>query len=227
MKAKISEVFQSIQGEGKYVGVQQVFVRFAGCNLNCAWCDTPASRGQDKAKEFTAQDLARRVWALSQGYHSVSITGGEPLLQDVFLLEFLPLLGKRRIKVHLETNGTCPRALKKVMNLVDVISMDIKLPSSAKERSLWQEHQEFLRIAKRKEVFIKVVVSATTQKPDIARMTALIKEVDPKILLILQPKTGKDFLAGVKKSLAYQKYCLKYLSDVRVIPQVHRMLKIK
>ena len=120
LKAKILEVFQSIQGEGKYVGVPQVFVRFFECNMHCVWCDTPYSIGDSakttgKYKEYSLSELLAQVKSFGRDYHSVSITGGEPLLQTKFLKSFLPALRKNRLKIYLDTNGTLPRELKEVI----------------------------------------------------------------------------------------------------------------
>ena len=86
MNAKILEIFRSIQGEGKYAGVPQVFVRFFECNMHCVWCDTPASIGDGKReyKELALEDVLKQVNALYDHAHSVSITGGEPLLAERF-----------------------------------------------------------------------------------------------------------------------------------------------
>src|SRR3989338_4721602 len=161
--AKISEVFSSIQGEGKYAGVRQVFVRFYECNMRCRWCDTPYAIGDpsthatpSKRGEF-AQDSARRgkgempmlhkpghfeegdlekllakVEELKPGCHSVSLTGGEPLVQKDFLKEFLPRLKKAGLGTYLETNGIMPDELREVAGDIDVVAMDLKLPSSTK-----------------------------------------------------------------------------------------------
>ena len=87
MNAKILEIFPSIQGEGKYVGVAQVFVRFFECSMHCSWCDTPNSIGDGKRefKEYFSSELFDTINPLLPGCHSVSLTGGEPLLQKDFL----------------------------------------------------------------------------------------------------------------------------------------------
>lgn len=227
MIAKISEIFQSIQGEGPYLGLRQVFVRFGGCNLKCSWCDTLASRNQYGFREYTAPQLLKKVQSLAKGTHSVSITGGEPLLQVDFLKEFLPLLQKSKVKVYLETNGVCVAELKKILTHVDIIAMDIKLPTSTRTKAYWRAHADFLKVAQHKKVFVKAVVTASTRSQDIRRMVQLMRAIDPGILLVLQPGTHAGFRQAVKKALAYQQYCLKYLRDVRVIPQVHKFMKIK
>src|SRR5580704_6250260 len=94
--AKILEIFHSIQGEGKYVGVPQVFVRLFECNMHCVWCDTPASIGDGKReyKDLSLDAVLAQVNAIYDNAHSVSITGGEPLLQDEFLKDFCRALHK-------------------------------------------------------------------------------------------------------------------------------------
>ena len=113
MNAKILEIFRSIQGEGKYAGVPQVFVRFFECNMHCVWCDTPASIGDGKReyKELSLEEALAQVNALYDNAHSVSITGGEPLLQKDFLKSFCHALHQEGKKIYLDTNGTLPDAL--------------------------------------------------------------------------------------------------------------------
>ena len=89
-KVKIKEIFASIQGEGPYVGYKQLFIRFCGCNLKCNYCDTDFS-AESNYREFTAQELAEEVNKYTD-VHSISLTGGEPLLSVEFLKEFLPLV---------------------------------------------------------------------------------------------------------------------------------------
>ena len=232
IKAKILEIFQSIQGEGKYVGINQVFVRFFGCNMHCVWCDTPYSIGDSakttgKYKEYSIEQLFKEVKDSGKSCHSVSITGGEPLLQAKFLKEFLPALRKNRIKVYLDSNGTLPAELKELIDDIDIIAMDIKLPSSTEEKSFWKEHEEFLKVAVKKDVFIKTVVSSKTDKKDIMKAVNVVASVDPNVLLILQPNYFDMHNGVVKKCLEFEKECSKKLSNVRIIPQVHKFMKIR
>lgn len=142
------EVFASFQGEGRYVGEPQVFLRLAGCPLRCRWCDTPGSwavRPDAAAKVRRAGEPAAReerwaspfqaaLWigAVEPGEpRTVSITGGEPLAWPDFLLALKPMLGGRR--VHLETAGAHPEALARVLPAIDHVSLDLKLPSDMGE----------------------------------------------------------------------------------------------
>ncbi|HOW35211.1 MAG TPA: 7-carboxy-7-deazaguanine synthase QueE [Candidatus Omnitrophota bacterium] len=229
MKAKISEIFQSVQGEGKYAGVRQVFVRFYGCNLACDWCDTLQSRGDKKGRfsEYSARELFLRVKRLYKNCHSVSLTGGEPLVQTEFLKEFLPLLKKAGIKVYLDTNGFFYRELKSIIKSIDIVAMDIKLPTSAKCRPFWREHAQFLRVASRRDVFIKAVIARDTAKKDMIQAARLVSREDRKLEFILQPNYFQMNGRMLEKCIAFQKDCLKYLNNVRILPQMHKLMNLR
>lgn len=228
LTAKISEIFYSLQGEGKYVGTPQVFVRFFECHMHCVWCDTPASIGDTTRhfKEMTLREVFAAIDSLWQNCHAVSLTGGEPLLQALFIQQLAPLLKKAAMPLYLETSGVLFSELKRVIDDIDIIAMDLKLPSSTKCRPYWQEHEEFLKISRAKEIFIKIVISSETKKEDIVQAVDLIAGIDPEILLILQPNTY-DLKNGVLHLCQeFQQYCLFYLPHTRILPQVHKFLKI-
>jgi len=228
MNAKILEIFQSIQGEGKYAGVKQVFVRFFECNMHCVWCDTPASIGDTSRnyQEMKLKEVVIRIADLKTGCLSVSLTGGEPLLQADFIKQLLPHLEKMGLPVYLETNGVLPAPLAWLIDGIDIVAMDIKLPSSTKCREFWKEHAEFLGIARKKDVFIKTVVTSDTDKKDIVKAVGLVKEIDPDILFILQPNTYELHNGVMKRCLEFHDYCLKYLPNSRILPQVHKFMKV-
>lgn len=228
IKARISEIFSSFQGEGPYLGCQQIFVRFFGCDIHCDWCDTPASKNDSRARarEYSPEELLKKILSFKGNFHSLSLTGGEPLLQADFLKSFLPLAKKHGVKIYLETNGILHQNLHKIIDAVDIIAMDVKLPTSTKCRAFWKEHERFLRIASAKDVFVKVVISKDTLLKDVLRASRLIANIDKDFSLILQPNFF-DLKKGVlRKCLLFQNACAKILSDVRMIPQVHKFLKI-
>jgi organic radical activating enzyme len=103
---QLAEIFYSVQGEGTWTGTPAVFVRLAGCNLSCAFCDT------DYALKFFASvdDVVAAVAAAGNGCRTVILTGGEPLAQREAsaLIAALRADGRR---VHIESNGTCPTDL--------------------------------------------------------------------------------------------------------------------
>ena len=226
-KAKITEIFKSIQGEGKYLGITQVFVRFYGCGVKCSWCDTPQAREGGAFKQYSPQELVDEIIPLSQGAHSISLTGGEPLEQKDFLKLFLPLLKSKGLKVYLETNGVLGRALREVVEYLDIIAMDVKLPSSTKQKAYWKEHEDFLRVISRKDIFIKTVVSYDTFEEEAITAAKLASKINRDIIFILQPNYFDLEKGVVKKCCDLQKLCLPFLHDVRVIPQVHKLIGLK
>lgn len=241
MQRSIIEMFSSIQGEGKYVGCRQVFVRFAGCNLACRYCDTenaPAehpvcqvethagSRAfREEKNPLSLAQAAEEINCLLREvpHQAVSFTGGEPLLQADFIHALRPLVAA---PFFLETNGTCTQQLAAIIGDIDIISMDIKLPS-ALPRPVWEEHRSFLRIARAKDLYLKMVLSAETREEEFLEGVRLIREEAPDALLILQPVTpfgGCEAIAPARV-LALQAAAAQQLRDVRVIPQTHRMMQ--
>lgn len=228
-KANISEIFQSIQGEGKYAGVKQVFVRFFECNMHCDWCDTPHSIGDTTRRfdQYSLDEIYTTVSGLWESCHSVSLTGGEPLVQKDFIKEFLIWLRQKKMSTYLETNGIFYNELAEIIDNVDIIAMDLKLPSSTKCQPFWKEHREFLNIARQKEVFIKTVITSDTARNDVLLSADLVAEVDPKTLFILQPNYFDMSNGVMDKCREYQRICFDRLENVRIIPQMHKMMKVR
>jgi organic radical activating enzyme len=221
MKANIAEIFYSFQGEGLYQGIPQVFVRFFGCNLACGFCDTRL--GSYRSRELT--EVLAAIYSY-RDYHSVSLTGGEPLLQVGFLKRLARELQKKGKTTYLETNGTLPQSLKDVIDYLDIIAMDFKLPSSTGLRSFWPEHRKFLSIAKHKQVFVKAVIGPDTRMEDLHAAISLIKDVKEDIPFILQPQN--PFEAELDSKLGYFKdICRQNLIMVRAVSQLHKKLAIR
>lgn len=223
MKGKISEVFDSIQGEGLYLGEKQIFVRFFGCNLNCKFCDTRLGY----FIEYEPQQLYRELKLFRGHFHSISFTGGEPLTQKDFLKTILKLTRQGGYRNYLETNGILPKALEDVIDYVDIIAMDIKLPSSTAQNPFWDEHRKFLQIASRKEVFLKTVICSSTKESDLDEAISLIREVNKSLILVLQPNSYEKNSGLKRKLLRYKNICS--LEDITscVIAQMHKILGLK
>ncbi|MBR2773994.1 MAG: 7-carboxy-7-deazaguanine synthase QueE [Selenomonadaceae bacterium] len=236
--ANVIEIFSSVQGEGKYIGCRQVFVRLAECNLNCAYCDTDFKRSDVCKVETSAGAMTFRAvknpltaaqvadviksFCAQVPTHSISFTGGEPLLHWQFVRDVASLIKSFGVKVLLETNGTLPDALEKVLDAVDIISADIKLGQAL---SL---HERFLRAAKVKDTYVKVVVTSETTLEEFLSAVEMVASVDENLLLIVQPVTA---VAEVKapsaeKLLSLQAVALRRLKNVRIIPQTHKLINV-
>ncbi len=226
-------------------GYRQIFIRLPGCNLDCAYCDTvieassvcrvEAAPGCGQFKEIaqpvaleTVLNLVRR-WCtqLPNAHHSISITGGEPLLHDDLLAQWLPELNIL-LPIHLETNGTLSAAVSRLIEHVDFISMDIKLPTAAATPALWDEHRRFLEAAHERDVSVKVIVGELTVEQELVAACKLVSGVDEEIPFIIQPVTDRDGRVSVspQRLLQLQAVASRLLADVRVLPQMHRFLEV-
>ena len=222
MKTKINEIFSSIQGEGPVVGYKQLFIRFCGCNLNCAYCDTEFADG----KEFTPQELYEKIsneYDL-KSFHSISLTGGEPLLSVEFLKEFLPLI-KGQTKIYLETNATLCENLLKIKDYIDIISADIKL-ETATGLNTFDRHENFLKNCSNTETFAKIVFDENISEEEIAKCCEIGKNTG--IELVLQPKMidNKMSITSEFCNEILDKFTEKY-QNCRLIPQVHKILDVR
>lgn len=223
MKARIAEVFDSIQGEGLYLGEKQLFVRFYGCNLSCKFCDTKLGRFM----EYEPQELIDELKLYGNGFHSVSFTGGEPLLQKDFLKEVSWMAADCGHLNYLETNGTLPAELKEVIKHIDIVAMDIKLPSSTGMQELWLMHHRFLEVASSKEVFVKTIIGEETEEKDIRRAIELIKQVNNAVIMVLQPNSFHDIKKLKAKLDNFKGICMENRIISCVIPQMHKVIGVK
>ncbi len=126
---KINDIFYSIQGESSFAGYPCFFVRLAGCNIKCSYCDTKEALTDMNAKLFYISDIINEIIKYGENIKLVEITGGEPLIQGG-VYELMNRLLNLKYTVLLETNGTL--SLKNVPDKVIKI-MDIKCPSSGFE----------------------------------------------------------------------------------------------
>ncbi len=246
-KAKLIELFSAIQGEGLNIGTRQIFIRFALCDLRCHFCDsshtwnvpstcqieqTPGKRNfQTYSNPVELEQLLEWVDHQNQpGLHdSISLTGGEPLLHAPFLVEFLPQLRQSsRLPIYLETGGHRPEQLAMILPYLDSVGMDIKLPSVSGE-SCWSEHRDFLKICfdAQLEVFVKVIVAQQTNLIELEIAAQLVADCSPSIPLFLQPITPIN--SGTQaptpeQVLMWQALMKRWLKQVRVIPQTHKMI---
>ena len=130
---RVSEIFRSLQGESYLAGLPCTFVRLAGCNLRCAWCDTAYAQGADAGRDMSVHEIVKAARDL--GTDLVEVTGGEPLLQKE-TLDLLRILADTFGRVMLETNGTMD--ISEVDTRVTVI-MDVKAPSSGHaDCNMWE-----------------------------------------------------------------------------------------
>lgn len=255
--ASLIEIFSSVQGEGPYVGQPTLFVRFGGCDLRCAWCDTPHSWTVSQKCQITSrlggketttfenplacEDVVRECERVGLAkLRFVSLTGGEPLLQPEAVCELTRLFQLRGLRVLLETHGLAAEALASLVTPPDVISMDWKFRSDLLDRSpllqglatpLVEVQAQFLRTAqKTSEVYVKLIVTQERTEDEVRTACRHIAQVAKSIPLILQPVTPRS--VEMPRSEAPQLFhllhtALEILDDVRIIPQIHPWLGVR
>ncbi|MEQ8237290.1 MAG: 7-carboxy-7-deazaguanine synthase QueE [Syntrophomonadaceae bacterium] len=242
LRASLNEIMESIQGEGLLVGSRNIFVRFSGCNLRCSYCDTPSSLdrsdfcrfnpvcgGYGEWQQITNPLSVNEVIQLISGFRSrwISLTGGEPLIWADFIAKLGGRLRPNGYRFLLETNGTLYEELTRCIEYMDLISMDYKLPS-ATGIDCSQAHNEFLKQAKDKALYVKIVVDSNTETIEIRQALQIIVQKGRNTTLFLQPASpfGEIKSPPIRKLLDMQHYCLGMLDDVRILPQLHRQLQL-
>jgi organic radical activating enzyme len=244
LSAAVHEIFSGIQGEGVLVGVRQVFVRFHGCSLRCRYCDTRASCGpppptcaaeqspgyrdsRPLANPLSSADVLAAVQRLQGEYphHSVSLTGGEPLLQRALLDELMPALHAAGLPTYLETNGQLPEELAVLREMPRFLAMDFKLPSLVEGGLAWEPQAAFLETAlarlPREMVQVKIVFGAGCLE-EVEHAAKLLAAHGRDITCVLQPLTRRHHgppPPSPRAMLEAQRLAAVHLDNVRVIPQ--------
>lgn len=182
---KVVEKFVSINGEGTCAGQLAVFVRFAGCNLNCSYCDTRYANDNDVEFQYmTSSEIYDYIKQTK--VNNVTLTGGEPLLQ-LNIIELLQLLSKdKELSVEIETNGSVP--LKNFISIKEnrpKFTMDYKLKCSSMEEKMILENFQHLS----KKDTVKFVVGSIE---DLNRAKEIIGQFNltEKVNVYLSPVFG-------------------------------------
>jgi 7-carboxy-7-deazaguanine synthase len=201
---KIAEIFRSLQGEGRNQGKPCLFIRLAGCNLHCSWCDTPYA--QAGGSDMSIDAILEQVWRVNPPY--VCVTGGEPLLQENDLELLLNSLHARGTAIDIETNGTINFSR---LQPYASICMDVKCPSSGQQSNLT------LLQALRPQDSVKFVVKDRT---DCQYAREIITSYRMPGEIFLSPVFGSDY-----------KMIIKFILDnnlpVRFQIQLHKVTGVK
>lgn len=227
----IKESFVSIQGEGKYVGVRQLFIRFSDCDINCSDCDTDFSRnstfellGRKFSNPADLNEIISHIedTAVLNSVHSISFTGGEPLLNHTFIKDFISKLNKVKTRFFLETSGYHLENLEDIYSLVDIVSMDIKLTSSFGIMNNIENIKKKFFIEDKKTYF-KLIITKEISDDELK-----------SVIDLLLCKNFKEIFIHFKNNL----FDSKYLNNIMdkfcnsgiipyYIPQIHKFLKVR
>lgn len=243
LTAPLAEVFSSYQGEGPFVGVRQVFIRFRGCPLTCRYCDTAEARGVvgpgrietvPGSGQWTLVDspvgvsrlreIVAPLWA-SAPHHSISFTGGEPLLQAAFIREFLQHWGPARPPTYLDTACLWPSEMQTLAPHIDWVAADLKLPSTLQQpvdyadfTACWQ--------AITGQRLVKIVLMADCPEAELTAACQQLAAIDPQAEVVLQPvsPTRQGVVApSVAQLFRLAEVAAAVFPRLRMIPQCHRM----
>jgi len=250
LRAPLYEIFTSIQGEALFAGLQQIFIRFCGCDLGCPWCDTPEARQDPPAgvwcqakpgvRGFTIENPApvdevlrvvRRILRYDEegAIHSIALTGGEPLMHAEYVSALAATLRPLELPIMLETNGQRPDDLQTVLSMIDWVAADYKLDSAMGRPMDDDARREFLRLAQYKRAFVKIVVTDRATGEELEEVYAQIADVDPACPVFIQPVTpvGDARPPGGLDLIRFRALAMKRLRDVRIMPQIHKVLGLR
>lgn len=197
---KVNEIFDSIDGEGKRAGELATFIRLTGCNLRCSYCDSTYTFYEGKQMEI--DDILKQVH-----YKNVTLTGGEPLYQDVHEL----LEGLRDHEVNIETNGSMP--IRPYMDMGNVFfTIDWKSKSSGVENRMYMENFNLLR----ERDVLKFVVGSLEE---LERAKYITYTIHPKCLVYISPVFGKINPADMVEYMKRNK-----MEQWRIQLQLHKFI---
>ncbi|RMH04594.1 MAG: 7-carboxy-7-deazaguanine synthase QueE [Planctomycetota bacterium] len=248
VEVQLEEIFLSLQGEGAEAGRPQFFLRLAGCPLRCRYCDTPASwRPRPEFRlVLGAEEEARpnpvpaaellpllervgRAHGVAPDGLTLAVTGGEPLEQADFLRAWLPSWPGPRL---LETAGIRPERLAAVLPVVDLVSLDWKLPSTLRPAAAEPESEACLAavVAAGVRYWLKIVLTADIGPAELAAALARIERLAPAAPVFLQPATpvaGGPPPPPAERLLAWLLDHRHRRLDLRVLPQIHPALGLR
>ncbi len=209
---KINEKFVSINGEGPHSGMLALFIRFAGCNLQCSYCDTQYAADLKRA-DYNLETVEEIIkYIEEQGIRNIVLTGGEPLLQqETEIVNLVRELNAKDYKVDIETNGSIDISMVKDDAC---IIMDYKLPGSGMEDKMLLDNILKLKPS-------DVVKFVCGSKNDLDRAYELINKYDltKRLKVFLSPVFGS---IEPREIVEYMK--LKKLNNVTLQLQIHKII---
>jgi 7-carboxy-7-deazaguanine synthase len=214
MNYKVVEKFVSVNGEGNLAGQLAVFIRFAGCNLNCTYCDTMWANVEDvKFMCMTENDIYDYI--KTTNVKNVTITGGEPLLQEG-IFELLELLSKdEELNVEIETNGSIDISrFKEIKGKVPKFTLDYKLGTSGMENRMRLENYKYLSIGDS----VKFVAGSLE---DIEKTREIVNKYDltSKCSVHLSQSYGQIDLVQIVDFMINNN-----MNGVKLSPQLHKII---
>lgn len=210
---KFVELFYTIQGEGPYSGMPSVFLRLAGCNLRCRWCDTNFETG---ARYASAEDIALEIKETARGVTDlVVITGGEPMLQNIVPL--IQILNRRGMRCQIETAGTIWVPGLEALGVTIVCS-----PKTGKvNKQIFDRCQNYKYVVGHDDQIIDGRIFTQTQPTS---KPVLLAQGKDGATVWMQPRDDHDEEANRKNVDFARDLCLKY--GYRLCLQLHKLVNV-
>jgi 7-carboxy-7-deazaguanine synthase len=234
IRAKLSEIFTSIEGEGILFGTKTMFVRLAGCPLKCHWCDTPYALPMNSGIDYSIDEVKELISkSLQPNTYKVNFTGGEPLAQHEAVSELAKFVRQKGLRIYLES--ACYDAVRfaKVLPYIDLCKAEFKLRDSkvVNEKhygDLLRNELDCLKqaVSSGKTTYVKVVVTNSSNLKEFKEVVyEVFRTAKPSELagFIIQPshtvdEPTLDLLFGFYDAV-YPLY-----DQVRVVPQLHKII---
>ncbi len=234
MKVRLFEIFTSVEGEGILYGTKTLFVRLAGCPFTCFYCDTLDSLPLDSGTEHSIDEANNLIdEKLEKNTYKVNFTGGEPLIQSEAVLELAKHIKSRNIPTYLESSCYDSKKFSIVLPFIDYIKIEFKTPDAkfvdTKHYSkLIENALECLKSAvhSKKITYIKIVVSSKTELESLNELLDKIFNIISKEDIagfIIQPTYGIAE-PSLEQLLKFYDLVYPYYTEVRVVPQLHKLI---
>ena len=237
-RARVSEIFTSIEGEGIFVGKKTLFIRFSGCHLKCRWCDTKYALPLDSGTDYQIDEIKDLIIKELQPFtYKVNFTGGEPLLQTEAVIELADFVKKQtNVETYLESSCFDSELFSKVLPYIDICKVEFKTDDSKVVED--EEYDNLisneikcleLAVESNKATYIKIVVTNSTNLESFKNLVYNISEkIKPSDILglIIQPSFGID-QPTVNKLLDTYDIVQPMFPEVRIIPQLHKEIGAK
>ena len=232
-RARVSEIFTSIEGEGIFVGKKTLFIRFSGCHLKCRWCDTKYALPLDSGTDYQIDEIKDLIIKELQPFtYKVNFTGGEPLLQTEAVIGLADFIKKQtNLKTYIESSCFDSELFSKVLPYIDICKIEFKTDDSNVVED--EEYDNLLlneikclelAVESNKATYIKIVVTNSTNLESFKNLVYNIsKKIKPSDILgfIIQPSFGID-QPTVNKLLDTYDIVQPMFPEVRIIPQLHK-----
>ena len=237
-RVQLSEIFTSIEGEGILFGTKTMFVRMAGCHLGCIWCDSGFALQMNSGKNYSLERVKSMISSeLQPSTYKVNFTGGEPLLQYdavAYLAKFVK--EEKGLRTYIESSCFDSKRFEKVLPFIDICKIEFKMSDSKVVDlkhyvRLLSNETECLKssIQYAKTTYIKIVVTASSSISEFkSLLEKIFRTVRPSDLagFVIQPSSATNE-PSLESLLQFYDATYPIYDDVRIIPQLHKVIGVR